>query len=85
MSLTQIVAKIVAIVNGGLIPLLYALAFVYLLIGLVRYFFIEGGNEESREKGKQMLIYGMIGIVVIFSVWGLVNLFLSTLNSVAGT
>jgi heme/copper-type cytochrome/quinol oxidase subunit 4 len=83
MSFEQIVTNIVQIVNKGLIPLLYALAFVYLLIGLVRYFFIGGGSDEDREKGKQMLMYGLIGIFVIFSVWGLVNLFLSTLKSVA--
>jgi hypothetical protein len=84
MILADIVKKIVGIVDTSVIPLLYALAFVYLLIGLVRYFFIEGSGEEGREKGKQMLLYGLIGIVVIFAVWGIVNLFLATLTSVGG-
>jgi hypothetical protein len=83
MTFATIVNNIVAIVNGGLIPILYALAFLFFVYGLARYLFAEG--EENRSKGKQVAIYGLIGLVVIFAVWGFVDLFLNTLNSVAGT
>jgi Type IV secretion system pilin len=84
MTFAGIVQNIVTIANVGVIPLLYALAVVYIFIGIVRYFFIEGG-AEGQEKGKKTVIYGLIGIVVIFAVWGIVNIMLNTLNSVAGT
>jgi hypothetical protein len=84
LTFSQIVGNIVIIVSTGLIPLLYALAIIYLMYGIVRYFFIEGG-EEGQQKGRKSIMYGLIGIVVIFAVWGLVNILLTTLNSVAGT
>ncbi len=77
--LVGIVSKIVLLGNSVVVPALYALGFLYILIGLVRYFFLEGGGSEGREKGKKVAIYGTIGMVVLFSVWGMVNLVLNTL------
>lgn len=67
---------IVPIIDQAIVPLFYALAFIAFLIGIVRYFFFEG--EESRDKGKQFILWGLIGFFVIFSVWGIVKLLLST-------
>ncbi len=77
------VQVIVAIANQAVIPLLYALAFLFFVGGLVRYFFLEQG-DEGRQKGKDMSMYGLIGLVVIFSVWALVNVGLATLYSAIG-
>lgn len=77
-SLKSIVARISSIVDYAIVPLLYALAFILFLIGVVRYFFL--GGDEGREKGKAFMVWGLIGLVVIFSVWGIVNLLLGTLG-----
>ena len=69
---------IVPIVDGAVMPLLYALAFIMFLIGIVRYFFF--GGEEAREKGKQLIVWGLVGFAVIFSLWGIVKLLLATFN-----
>lgn len=76
-SLKTLTSSIVTLVNTSVIPLIYALAFVVFLIGMVRFFFIEQG-EEGREKGKRFMLWGIIGFVVMFSVWGIVNLLLAT-------
>lgn len=78
MTFAQFVASIASLVDKAIIPLLYALAFITFLIGMVRYFFLEGG-EEARQKGKVFMLWGVIGFVVIFSVWGIVRLFLGIL------
>lgn len=83
-TLATAVSAIVEIVNAFIIPLMYALAFLFFIAGLVRYFFIESG-AEGQEKGKQMAMFGLLGLAIIFSVWGLVNILLATLNTVAGT
>ncbi len=82
-SFAGIVSNIIHFFNGSVIPLIYALAVVFFFIGIVRYFFIEGG-EEGQTKGRQFVLYGLIGLVVLFSVWGLVNILLNVLTSIGG-
>ena len=65
------------VVDTAVMPLLYALAFLLFLIGMVRFFFMEG--EEGRQKGRVFMLWGMIGFVVLFGVWGIVRLLLSVL------
>jgi hypothetical protein len=70
--------SLVGVVNDSVVPLIYALAFLVFMIGMVRYFFLEQG-EEGREKGKQLMLWGIIGFVVMFSVWGIVRLLMTVL------
>lgn len=77
-SLKEFTAGIVTFVNTSVVPLIYAIAFLVFIIGMVRFFFIEG--EEARQKGKQLMLWGIIAFVVMFSVWGIVNLLLATLG-----
>lgn len=62
-----------------LISLFYALAFIFFLIGVVRFFM--SPSEEAREKGKKFAFWGIIGFVVLFSVWGFVRLLLSLIGA----
>ncbi len=79
MTFAQSVNKLVAFVDNSIIPLIFALAFLFFLIGMVRFFFSQ--DAENREKGKQFAVWGVIGLVVMFSLWGIVNLFLGVLKS----
>lgn len=69
--------RIVPFVDGAVIPLLYVLAFLFFVIGVARYFFT--GGEENRQKGKAFVLWGLIGMVAIFGVWGVVHLLLSAI------
>ena len=60
-----------------LIPLVTALAFVAFIWGGLR-FVRAAGDEKGREDAKQIIIAGVIGLVVIFSLWGLVRLAMIT-------
>ncbi|KND47229.1 MAG: hypothetical protein AB199_02250 [Parcubacteria bacterium C7867-004] len=73
----SLTAKIVTLVNTAVVPLIYAIAIVIFLIGMLRFFFL--GGEEGREKGKQFMLWGIIALVVMFSVWGIVRLLLTAL------
>lgn len=77
MTFAQFTDSIVGLVDGAVIPLMYALAFIMFLIGMVRFFFM--GGEEARQKGKQFMLWSIIGFVVLFAVWGIVRLFLTIL------
>ncbi|MEK7101289.1 MAG: hypothetical protein AAB921_04315 [Patescibacteria group bacterium] len=77
MTFANLVDSIARLVDSAVIPLLYALAFVFFLIGMVRFFFL--GGEEQRKKGRVFMLWGVIGFVVLFSVWSIVRLFLGIL------
>src|SRR3989338_5226906 len=53
------------------VPLLFALAFVVFIWGVMQ-FIMNSADETKRTQGKQFMIWGLIGLVVMFSVWGLV-------------
>ena len=84
MTFATIVHSIIDLVNHSVIPLLFAFAFLFFLINIVRFFFIEGG-DEGIEKGKKAVLWGLIGLVVLFCVWGIVTFLLNSLNSITGT
>lgn len=62
-----------------IIPLLIAIGVVIFLIGVVKYI-SAGGDAEKREEGRNMMIYGIIGLFVMIAFWGLVNVLLDTFN-----
>ncbi|MBU6490757.1 hypothetical protein KGQ25_01125 [Patescibacteria group bacterium] len=72
--------SILYIINGLLAPVLLAVAFITFLWGVYKYFILGADNETERRAGKQVVLWGLIGFVVIFSVWGLVGLVMSTFN-----
>ncbi len=68
---------IVDFVDTYVVPLLYVLAFLFFVAGIARYFFT--GGEENRQKGKAFVLWGLVGMVAIFGVWGVVHLLLSAI------
>lgn len=71
---------IIGIINTAIVPLLLSLAFFYFVWNAVQYFFIQGNNEKKRIEGRQFVMWGILGLVVLFSVWAIVKLALSTLG-----
>ena len=61
-------------VNNTLIPLMFAVALLFFLWGVFKYFIQGGGDEEKRADGTQLMIYAIIGFVLMISIWGIVNI-----------
>jgi len=55
-----------------LIPLVAALALLYFFWGLAK-FILNAGNEDAQKEGKNIMIWGIVALFVIVSVWGLVR------------
>lgn len=65
---------IINIINNILVPVLFAVAFIVFLWGAF-YTFIWGQNDaDVKEKGKNLMLWGLIGFFVMVSIWGLVNI-----------
>jgi hypothetical protein len=65
----------VTIIGGmlrPLVPLIIGLAVVVFVYGVLTTMLSEGG--EKKEEGKQYMLWGIIGIFVMVSLWGIVNI-----------
>jgi hypothetical protein len=77
-SFKDVVDQDVVPLGDKVLALLYALAFIFFLIGMVRLFFSH--SPESRQKGKMFAIYGIAALVILFAVWGFVRILLGVLG-----
>lgn len=71
---------IIGVLNTIVVPVIMALAFATFIWGVVNFFFLHGDDEGKREEGRQFIFWGILGMVILFSVWGFVNILLSTLG-----
>ena len=60
-----------------IIPLLVGLALVVFIYGVLVYV-INASSDDKRKEGTKFMLYGIIGLFVMVSVWGLVNVLGST-------
>ena len=73
----DLVSIIIAGVLNPMVPLLFGAALVFFLWGVTTYI-LHGAEEAKRQEGRQMMIYGIVGLFVMLSVWGLVNVLAGT-------
>lgn len=76
-TLETVICRIGSIMNT-IIPFLIVLAVLYFIWGVISY--VVGGDEEAKKKGREKIIYGIIGLAVIVGVWGLVGILNRTFN-----
>ncbi len=84
MTFADLIRTIIFSVINPLIALVSALALLYFLYGVSQYI-LHGGDTEKRNEGYQTMIYGIIALFVMVSVWGLVGVLSNTfLGGVGG-
>lgn len=79
MTLGLLIENFIISVLSPAAYLLIGLAVVFFLVGVVK-FMVSAGDETKRKEGRTMMIYGIIGLFVMVSVWGLVNLLSNTFD-----
>jgi hypothetical protein len=65
------------LINRFLIPLLFAVAILVFIWGVVQ-FIAHADNEEKRTQGRNFMVYGIISLFVMVTIWGLVNVLSNT-------
>lgn len=63
----------------AVIPFLIGIAVIIFLIGVIKYI-TAGDDPEKVTAGRNMMIYGIIGLFVMVSVWGLVFILQGTFD-----
>ena len=80
MTLQTFLEDITTFGNKVVIPLLFSLAFLFFIVNAARYFIIGGANQEEQKKARALALWGIVAFVLMVSIWGIVNLFVSGLN-----
>ena len=75
---------IIRVINGIFVPVLMAIAFIVFLWGAYKYFILGAENESAKGEGRTFVMWGIIGFVVILSVWGLVAIVTNTFGLTSG-
>ena len=71
MTLFGILSTIAGLINLAT-PIVVALALLYFFWGLAQYI-LSQGNEDKKGKGRDIMIWGLIALFVMVSVWGIIN------------
>lgn len=77
--LNEFLGKVVVQVVNPIILLLSAGALVVFLWGAFE-FIVNAGNAERRKEGRDALFWGIIGLVIMFGAYGVINVALNTFN-----
>ena len=62
-----------------IIPFIIALAVLWFLWGIFR-FITNVGDPDKRKEATGMILWGVVGLFVMVSVWGLVNILVRSVN-----
>ena len=77
MTADQFVLNLANVILNPLIRLMFAVALVVFLWGIIEY--IKGaGSPDSREQGTKHIIWGLVGLFIMVSVYGILTLFKNT-------
>ncbi|HUQ30216.1 MAG TPA: hypothetical protein VM103_01710 [Candidatus Paceibacterota bacterium] len=72
--------QIVELINHVFVPFIYTIGFVIFVWGCFKYFIYGADSEEERKKGRDLVVWTLVGFFLMTSLWGLVNILTGTLN-----
>ncbi len=65
------------IIRDALIPLLITLSVIVFIVGIIKYI-AAADDSAKREDGRKFMLYGIIALFVMISIWGLVGVLQGT-------
>lgn len=76
---TNIINPVKTEILNPIIYLLFALALLYFLWGVIRYIY-NGDSDDARSKGQKHMIWGLIGMAIMLSVFGIMSLIFNSVT-----
>ena len=64
-ALSHFISNIVQFIIQPLIGLLFALAIFMFVYGVILFFDVRGADPKERDRGKKMLMWGVIGLFIM--------------------
>ncbi|MEK7586489.1 MAG: hypothetical protein AAB453_01315 [Patescibacteria group bacterium] len=82
-TIQGVVCTIGGIISSA-VPIVMTLALLFFFWGLAKYI-LAAGNEGSKAEGKNIMIWGVVALFVMVSVWELTALIKNSFGIPAGT
>lgn len=76
-SIAPFLNKLNAYVLNPIIVLVFVIAFLMFMIGILQ-FVNSAADDNARAEGKKRIMYGLLGMFIMFSAYGIISLILST-------
>ena len=77
LTIVPFLQQVNALILNPLIGLLFAISTVYFFYGVVKFLSLEAG-DKARDEARSSIIWGMVGMLIMFSVYGIIGFVLNT-------
>ncbi len=77
MTFPKLLDNINALILNPIIILLFAIALLIFFYGIFQFISSET-SDSKRDEGKKKIIYGLVGMLIMFSAYGIIRLILAT-------
>jgi len=78
-NLRELVSIFIDLIQVAL-PVVVGFALIAFFWGLAKFIFRVGGDETAVNDGKSLMIWGVIALFVMISIWGILRFFYSSLG-----
>ncbi len=78
-TIVPFLQKINAVILNPLIVLLFAIALIVFLWGVFE-FVRKADDESAREEGRRSMMWGIIGMFIMFGVFGIIRILLTSVG-----
>ena len=65
------------LILNPLIALAFALAFVYFIYGIIKFLSLDA-SDSKRTEARNAILWGIFGMLIMFSVYGIIHFVLAT-------
>lgn len=79
-SIQELIAGLTVFISDVLLPLLFGIALLFFVWNTVKFFIIDAGQDDAKDNAKRLALYGIGAFVLLVSLWGIVNVLISSLG-----
>jgi hypothetical protein len=81
-NVASFMSRVYTVIFNPLIVFFFALALALFLLGMLKFLANKsGGNNEKMEEGKSHMLWGIIGMFIMITVFGIMRIIINTLGS----
>lgn len=74
------IAKVNDVIINPLISVLFVIAFMLFLFGMLRFFFQRDQSSDAAKQGRQHMLWGIVGMFIMLSVFAIMAMIKNTLG-----